>query len=67
MKIFLALGKSRRAGEDRIPPYPNLFLTHLIQIKKNVFSKRALFRETSDPQTLYFSKLGLGKWNWNNL
>ena len=40
-------------------PLIRICFRHLIQIKKNVFSKRALFNEVYDPWMLYLSKIGL--------
>ena len=40
------------------PPNSKMFLALLIQIKKNVFSKKATFNYASNPQMLYLSKIG---------
>ena len=54
------LGNQEGKAEIGYPPRQK-FLTLLIQIKKNFFSKRRLFNEMSDPRTLYFSKIDPGR------
>ena len=55
-----ALGQARRVvGGGRIPPNQKLFLTLLIQIKKEEFFwKRALFNGVSNPWMLFLPETG---------
>ena len=61
IKGELCLTKGHLGNQERQVTIEYPLIRHLIQIKKNVFSKRALFKETSDPQMLHLSKIGSGR------
>ena len=45
--------------QEQVDPLKwKLFLTLLIQIQKNIFSKSAFFNKACHPRTLYLSKIG---------